>query len=128
MGTSEFCQGCHTYITTADMKVDADWDIVCSLTHDAWAAGPYGLNAPAADRKQCQTCHMEKRDGRAAEVAGIQSPLRKISGHRFPGWHDPAMLQQATELSLATRPGSRSGAQQLVVTIENKAGHRIPDT
>ena len=127
MATSEFCKGCHTYVTPADMKIAADWDIVCSLTYDAWAAGPHGPNAPAADRKQCQECHMQKLDGAAAEVAGTTIPTRQVSSHRFPGWHDAAALQQAAELSLAIRPGA-GGSAELVVTIDNKAGHRMPDT
>ena len=80
MGTSEFCKSCHTYVTPADMKVTADWDIVCSLTYDAWADGPVGPKAPAADRKQCQTCHMEKQDGRAGEGGVYHAP------HQCVGW------------------------------------------
>lgn len=129
MENAAFCKNCHTYMTPADMKVSADWDIVCSLTYDAWAAGPYGPNAPAANRKECQGCHMEKQDGKAAEVEGLQTPTRKVSGHLFPGWHSAAWLQQRTaEISLATKPGATSGTVELVVTINNKAGHRIPDT
>jgi len=127
MGTSEFCKSCHTYVTPADMKVNADWDIVCSLTYDSWAEGPHGPSAPAADRQECQNCHMEKADGRAAEMPGVQTPNRRVSSHLFPGWHNAAALQRATELSVATRPGS-GGAVEVVVTINNKAGHRIPDT
>lgn len=128
MGTSEFCKNCHTYLTPADMKVNADWDIVCTLTYNNWAEGPYGTRAAAADRKQCQSCHMEKQDGKAAEVAGLQTPTRKVSSHLFPGWHNAAALQRATELSLSTRPGAAGGTVEVVVTIDNKAGHRIPDT
>ncbi|MBI2817693.1 MAG: hypothetical protein HYX72_12210 [Acidobacteria bacterium] len=122
MAKSEFCKGCHTYVTPAEMKVNADWDIVCSLTYDNWAEGPVGVRATGANKKECQTCHMEKQDGKAA----ITGPARKISSHRFPGWHDPAMLKKATELSVAATP--KGNGAQLVVTMVNNAGHRIPDT
>ena len=128
MGTSEFCKACHTYVTPADMKVNATWDIVCSLTYDTWAEGPHGTGVTTTDRQECQNCHMEKMDGMAAENAGVQVPARRVSSHLFPGWHDSGALQRATELSLTTRPGTASGTVELVVTIDNKAGHRIPDT
>ncbi|MBI2821598.1 MAG: hypothetical protein HYX74_05185 [Acidobacteria bacterium] len=126
MEKSEFCKSCHTYVTPAEMKVNADWDIVCTLTYDAWVAGPHGPRARQADIKQCQTCHMEKSDGKAANVAA--APARKVSGHLFPGWHDAAALQRAAEISLASKPGAKAGTAELVVTVDNKAGHRIPDT
>ena len=128
MAKSEFCKSCHTYVTPAHLKLAADWDIICSLTYDSWAESPYGPKAAAANRKECQSCHMEKRDGRAAALPGLQTPTRKVSSHLFPGWHDPGTLQRATQLSLATRPGAPGGSQELVVTIDNQAGHRIPDT
>jgi hypothetical protein len=122
--TSEFCQSCHTFVTPTDMKVHADWEIVCSLTYDAWAAGPHGPNAPAANQKQCQSCHMEKLSGKAADLP--EAPVRQVSGHKFPGWHDAAHLQAATQMSLA---GNRTGGNaQLTVTINNLGGHRLPDT
>lgn len=127
MGTSEFCKNCHTYMTPSDLKVSAEWDIVCTLTYDSWAEGPLGP-AAGANREECQSCHMEKQDGKAAEVSGLQVPIRKVSSHLFPGWHSAPMLERATDLSLATRPGAASGTMELVVTIDNKAGHRIPDT
>ena len=101
-------------------------EVQASLTYDAWASGPYGPNAPAADRKPCQSCHMPKSDGQAAVVPGTTIPSRPVSSHLFPGWHDPAALQQAAGLTLATR--TAAGAMELVVTIDNKAGHRLPDT
>ncbi|MBI4456632.1 MAG: hypothetical protein HY644_12130 [Acidobacteria bacterium] len=125
MEKSEFCKSCHTYVTPADMKVSADWDIVCSLTFDAWAAGPYGPKAAKADMRECQSCHMEKKDGKAAEIDGV--PTRKVSSHLFPGWHDAAALRGATEIALATKAGA-GGDTELIVTINNKAGHRLPDT
>ena len=128
MEKSDFCKNCHTYITPPDLKLTADWDIICTLTYDSWAAGPHGPTAPQADRKECQNCHMEKKDGMAAEGTGVQAPRRSVSSHAFPGWHDAGALARAAELTVATRPGTRSGALDLVVTIENKAGHRFPDT
>jgi nitrate/TMAO reductase-like tetraheme cytochrome c subunit len=126
MEKSEFCKGCHTYVTPADMKVESDWDIICSLTYDAWAEGPHGLKAKKADQKQCQSCHMEKKEGKAADVANVVIPTRQVANHSFPGWHDAANLNAATEISLAAKPAA--GALQVTVTINNKAGHRIPDT
>ncbi len=128
MQTSEFCKGCHTYVTPADLKVEADWDIICSLTYDAWAAGPHGPKAKKAEVKQCQSCHMEQTEGKIAEVANLVVPTRKVSSHAFPGWHDAANLNKATEISLASKAGAKSGTVELTVTIDNKAGHRIPDT
>jgi cytochrome c553 len=127
MEKSEFCKGCHTYVRPAEMHVNADWDIVCSLTYDAWAAGPYGTNAGAA-RQECQTCHMEKKDGTAAAVPGLQVPTRRISSHLFPGWHNADWMQRAAALSLESRAGASAGAIELTVHIDNKAGHRFPDT
>jgi hypothetical protein len=127
MATAEFCKNCHTYVTPADLKVEGDWDIVCSLAYDTWAAGPHGPKAKKADIKQCQGCHMEQSDGKAADVANVVVPQRKVSSHLFPGWHDAATMQKATGISLAGKAGS-NGALQLLVTIDNQAGHRIPDT
>ncbi|MBI4456299.1 MAG: hypothetical protein HY644_10410 [Acidobacteria bacterium] len=128
MEKSEFCKPCHSYVTPADMKVDADWDIVCALTYDAWAAGPYGPKAKKAHLRECQSCHMEKKDGKAAEVASATIPMRKVSSHLFPGWHDAAVLQRAVEIYVSSKRGTKIGTAELTVTIDNKAGHRFPDT
>lgn len=126
MNTSAFCKSCHTYVTPADLKLEGDWDVVCSLTYDAWAAGPHGLQAKQSEQKQCQDCHMEKKEGKAAEVTDVEVPLRQVATHTFPGWHDAAKLKAATDIALAAQ--AASGAFQVTVTIDNKAGHRIPDT
>ncbi|MCI0414494.1 cytochrome c family protein [bacterium] len=123
MEKSEFCKGCHTYATPADLKLEGDWDVVCSMTYDSWAAGP---TAKGADVKHCQDCHMEKKDGKAAD--GDDVPQRKVSNHTFPGWHDATTLKNASEIFLAHKPGTKDGTVTLTVNIDNKAGHRIPDT
>lgn len=128
MEGSQFCKSCHTYVTPADMKVQADWDIVCSLTFDAWRDGPLGPNAKPGSQKQCQACHMEKKDGKAASAGAQAIPSRKVSSHLFAGWHSPASLQRATSVAVQGKPGAQKGTAEVLVTIENKAGHRIPDT
>ncbi|MBI4444543.1 MAG: hypothetical protein HY645_01435 [Acidobacteria bacterium] len=128
MANSDFCKSCHTYVTPADMKISADWDIVCSLTFDAWAEGPHGLKAKAADQKQCQSCHMEKTKGKAAAIGRTSLPVRELSSHLFPGWHSSEALQKAAVITLDSKRDRKTGAAEIVVTIENRAGHRIPDT
>lgn len=123
MDKAEMCQACHTYITPDDIHVEGGtWDIVCSLTYDAWLDASTG----AAAGNQCQDCHMAAADGLAAQMEGVALPRRAVPGHLFPGWHSDAMLQQATQLAVETKV--EGGNLLVTVAINNKAGHRIPDT
>lgn len=123
MAKSEFCKVCHTHAMPDDLKLEGNWDVVCSMTYDSWAAGPA---ARGTDVKHCQACHMEKKDGKAADVGDV--PPRKVSDHSFPGWHDATALINATEIYLSYTLATNGGTVTLIVEIDNKAGHRIPDT
>jgi hypothetical protein len=123
MEKAEMCATCHTYVTPADIHVEGGtWDIVCSLTYDAWVEASTG----AAAGNQCQDCHMAAVDGFAAQIEGVELPQRAVPGHLFPGWHSDAMLQQATELTVEAAP--EGGNLLVTVMVNNKAGHRMPDT
>ncbi|NUQ39266.1 MAG: hypothetical protein HUU23_16090 [Caldilineales bacterium] len=123
MGKSEMCAACHTYITPDDIHVEGGtWDIVCSLTYDAWEVAAKGK----ATGNQCQDCHMPKRDGFAAQVSGVTMPARAVPSHTFPGWHSDAKLAGATDMSLAAKV--EGGTLVVTVTIVSKVGHRMPDT
>jgi hypothetical protein len=123
MEKAEMCAACHTYVTPADIHLEgADWDVVCSLTYDAWQEAVEGKAAG----NQCQDCHMPKRDGFAAQMEGVSLPQRAVPGHTFPGWHSMAQLESAAEMSLSAV--ADGGNLRVTVSIHNKAGHRMPDT
>jgi hypothetical protein len=120
---AELCQTCHTYVTPKDMKVDGgDWDIVCSLTYDAWKVASTGKEAG----KQCQDCHMPTREGQAAQMQGATIPKRTLGAHTFNGWHSKSMLERNFDLALSAKPEGSNLV--LTVAVTNKSGHRTPDT
>lgn len=123
MKTSEMCKTCHTYVTPKDLHVEkGTWDIVCSLTYDSWAASKTGKAAGT----ECQTCHMKAEAGTAVQIAGVTAPKRNVASHTFPGWHSDAMLAGATTMKIASK--KEGNDLVLTVTINSKAGHRMPDT
>lgn len=121
MSKSEMCATCHTYLKPEDIQVQGDWNIVCTLTYDAWSVASTGKGAG----KECQNCHMPTKDGTTVQWRGATPPTRTVSSHLFPGWHSNAFLSQSANMALASKV---DGNNMIVsVTVNNNAGHRMPD-
>lgn len=101
------CRDCHSWRAAS---------VPCSLVFDSWA----GSKAAAAGRS-CQTCHMPPDRGPAA----VGGPDRTIHSHRFPGGRSPSLLEEAIDLSLDGH--FRDGELTVAVSLENLAGHHVPD-
>lgn len=101
------CQHCHTWRPPS---------IPCSLVFDSWT----GSEAAAAGRS-CQTCHMPAERAPAA----IGGPERTVHAHRFGGGRSPELLKKAVALSLASHFESKQ--LRVVASLENLAGHHVPD-
>ncbi len=121
MDKSEMCATCHTYVKPADIQVEGDWNIVCTLTYDAWSVASTGKAAG----KECQNCHMPAKDGNAVQWSGGPMPQRSVSSHLFPGWHSNALLSQSVNLAMSSHVDGNNLI--VTVTVNNNAGHRMPD-
>jgi hypothetical protein len=109
-GTSEFCGGCHNYITPKGKAVMS--------TYDEWRNGPY-----AREGVQCQDCHMVLTSGKVVREE-IQESGAKIHLHNLI--HDTDQLRSALSLQIASAERSVNRLQ-VEVTIENVgSGHMVP--
>ncbi len=122
-GSSDLCSSCHAVTNPKGALVEE--------TFQEWTA------SPAADEgKTCQSCHMPSYAGEAAP-GGPQRELHRhfftgvdvslLPPDEFPGYDEmrrqtAEMLQSAASMSLSVAPDSR----ELVVAIENLAGHALP--
>ncbi len=109
-GKSEFCGGCHNYVSPAGSTLIG--------TYDEWRAGPY-----AAEGMQCQGCHMVLSPGKVA-VQGGSSAGDQIHLHRLI--HDSAQLRRALEVRI-TRAERSGNVVRADVEVENVgSGHMVP--
>lgn len=109
-GSSEFCSGCHNYVTPAGAPV--------LTTYDEWRNGPY-----ATEGKQCQDCHMSLRAG-----APVNRDVKESSPefHLHSLIHDRDQLRGALTVEVvdAVRHGDVLDVQ---VAVENVgSGHMVP--
>jgi len=74
-------------------------------------------------RENCVECHMPAYRGQAAQLEGV--PERDLRRHSFPGGHDPAMVAEAATLAFVEIRRA-AGGLELVVDVENRAGHDLP--
>lgn len=68
--SSTLCGACHDVVTPHGAHIER--------TFEEWKQSLYSKPGQLA----CGKCHMEGRDGRAAQVAG--APTRKVHDHKFP--------------------------------------------
>lgn len=109
-GTSEFCGGCHNYVTTKGKAVMS--------TYDEWRDGPY-----AREGVQCQDCHMVLTSGKVVREE-VKESGAKIHLHNLI--HDTDQLRSALSLQIASAERSVNRLQ-VEVTIENVgSGHMVP--
>lgn len=109
-GTSEFCGGCHNYVSPSGSGI--------MTTYDEWKRSPY-----ATEGTQCQDCHMVLSAGRVVEER-VKSSATQIHLHRLI--HDTDQLRSALTVEITE---SRRTADSFVVevTVENVgSGHAVP--
>lgn len=85
----------------------------CATCHDPThqAAEEWWVSPAMADGDACQDCHME-RVGRAGG--------RRGRSHVFPGGFDRAQVQRSVTITARVEAGA------VLVTFENRAGHKLP--
>lgn len=84
------------------------------------------VTAERAEKDEsCVGCHMQPVERRIANLPGggeAELPVRQGRSHALQTPRDPAFLRRALALSVARRAG------EVVLTVENRCGHRIPGT
>ena len=127
--SSALCGSCHDVVTPADVFLER--------TFAEWKSSLYAR--PEAGLQQtCGTCHMAGRDGRAAELDGVET--RRVHGHGMAGvdtaltpW--PGMgvqadrIQQLLDSTLASTLEVCTSTEgfEIALTLENvAAGHAWP--
>jgi hypothetical protein len=109
-GTSEFCGGCHNYVTPKGKAVMS--------TYDEWRDGPY-----AREGVQCQDCHMVLTSGKVVREE-VKASGAKIHLHNLI--HDTDQLRSALSVQIANAERTVNRLQ-VEVTIENVgSGHMVP--
>lgn len=109
-GTSEFCGGCHNYVTPKGKAVMS--------TYDEWRNGPY-----AREGVQCQACHMVLTAGKVVREE-VKKSGAKIHLHNLI--HDTDQLRSALSVQIASTERT-ANRLQVDVTIENVgSGHMVP--
>jgi hypothetical protein len=109
-GTSEFCGGCHNYVTARGKAVMS--------TYDEWKNGPY-----AGEGVQCQDCHMVITSGKVVREE-IKETGAKIHLHNLI--HDTDQLRSALSVQIANAERTQNRLQ-VDVAIENVgSGHMVP--
>jgi len=109
-GTSEFCGGCHNYVTESGMAIMS--------TYDEWRHGPY-----AKEGIQCQSCHMVMSPGRIVRQE-IKETGPNIHLHNLI--HDTEQLQSALEVRILRAERSPRGLEVEVEIKNAGSGHKIP--
>jgi len=121
--SADLCSSCHAVTNPKGALVEE--------TFQEWVVSP-----AAADGKNCQSCHMPSYTGTSAPGA----PVRELHRHTFtgvdvsllppgafPGYHELRELSASLLQSSATlRVTSDSSTQELVVEVDNLAGHALP--
>jgi hypothetical protein len=109
-GTSEFCGGCHNYVTPKGKAVMS--------TYDEWRNGPY-----AREGVQCQDCHMVLTSGKVVREE-VKDSGSKIHLHNLI--HDTDQLRSALSVQIASAERTVNRLQ-VEVTVENVgSGHMVP--
>lgn len=103
----DLCQSCHRITPKPVISLGKDFE-----------------RAKLAEQgKSCKGCHMPEEPGHSAIDPKTGKPVgekRQIRSHRFLGGSSHTMIAQAFEFHR-----ERKG-DQLVLRLENKAGHRLP--
>lgn len=108
--TSEFCGGCHNYISPSGKAIMS--------TYDEWKDGPY-----AREGVQCQDCHMVLGQGRVV-AEEVQKSSTKMHLHNLI--HDTDQLRSALTVQIS---GANRVADQLRVDVQIEnvgSGHKVP--
>jgi Cytochrome c554 and c-prime len=123
--SSKMCGSCHDIVTPAGVHLER--------TYAEWQDSLFSHGKGAAS---CNSCHMDGREGIAADDKHTRVPSRRIHSHLFPGvdlaltpFPDREVQRKAVEcalgasvrLTLCPSPGG-----QFEVLLETNAGHRLP--
>lgn len=109
-GTSEFCSGCHSYVTRGGARV--------LTTYQEWLDGPY-----PAEGKQCQHCHMVLAEG---------APVNRDVKRSEPEFHLHSLIHDRDQLRAAlaveiVNTVRRGESLDVEVAVENVgSGHMVP--
>jgi nitrate/TMAO reductase-like tetraheme cytochrome c subunit len=125
---SEFCATCHEAVNHLGLGV--------KTTYTEWKKSPF-----AAQRIQCQDCHMTRdgflsaggarfEAGKAAEGSLFSSPVRdRLHTHRFPGAHSRAQVEGAIGVAFSKTPERAKAGQPISFTVSvdnHRTGHKMP--
>jgi ssDNA-binding Zn-finger/Zn-ribbon topoisomerase 1 len=109
-GTSEFCGGCHNFVTPDGVALMS--------TYDEWLAGPY-----SAEGVQCQDCHMVLSAGNVV-TEDVQPSAAQIHLHSLI--HDTEQLKGAVSVEIDNAEW-RQNTVTVEVLVENiGSGHMVP--
>lgn len=123
--SSKICGGCHDVVLPGGLRLERSFV--------EWQETLYA-NPVHEELLTCGGCHMEGRDGLAADVAG--APLRRVHDHSMPGvdvaFHDfpereaqRALVQAALDTTVVAQ--LCVGGTEAELTLENvAAGHSFP--
>jgi hypothetical protein len=132
--SSALCGSCHDVVLADNVPFERtyqEWSETLFAEHgEPWALG-------------CNDCHMDGRDGAAAQVEG--SPTRRVHSHMFPGVDVPLEPSEQTDLQTAAvlqvlqttlwaelcvsipDEGATDEGATATVTLQNlTAGHSFP--
>lgn len=109
-GTSEFCSGCHNYVTPAGARV--------LTTYEEWKNGPY-----AAEGTQCQNCHMSLALG-----APVNRDVKESDPefHLHSLIHDREQLRSALQVEIVDTTRRQDGVEVQVAVENVGSGHMVP--
>lgn len=128
MESSSMCGSCHDIVTPAGVHLER--------TYQEWQETVF---AKEQSRLTCGECHMEGRDGTAADAPGVK--LRRVHSHAAPGVDlaltpfpeaeaQRELVQRSLDSTLAAqlcvRGAGSPGATILVVLDNVGAGHKWP--
>lgn len=109
-GKSEFCGGCHNYVTAGGAAIMS--------TYDEWRRGPYPVEGV-----QCQDCHMVLGPGRVVREGLAPSAPQ---AHLHDLIHDSNQLRSALSLQIVSVERV-AGGLEIEVAVENVgSGHMVP--
>jgi hypothetical protein len=127
--SSNLCGTCHDIVMPNGLELER--------TFKEWRASLFAHDNPA-EKNTCPSCHMQGRDGLAADYEGV--PLRRVHDHRMVGvdvaitdW--PEMQDQKERIQFELDPtvilelcvARVAGGVEVTVNLENfAAGHSWP--
>jgi|GEM_PF-2809821 len=127
---SELCSGCHDY-NNLNLPHPDQAQTPCCTVFRGWKDTKAAKNGVT-----CQDCHMgdamgvmvEDQPGAMSRALGLAryADDRGQVSHVMPGSRSPAMLKKALVMAFS-QATTRAGRIEATLSIDNRAGHNIPD-